>query len=152
MPRLILWISNPIVPSTIFFLKTPLGAWILGSWKWIINCRFVKNQETIKYDLLLNVSAFRYQDQLKANIRNIPENELIKLIGKIDLNNMLRQDQVSFKYVGSSTQIFYSGKLLGDSCVQKSMQSYCAECIRFKECESPKKLKLTVTKLKLLVI
>ena len=97
------------------------------------------------YDFTKNaVYVLRYQDQIKANVRIIQDNKLIKLIEKIELASLLRQDQVHFKYEGSSRQIFLSGKLLGGNCVQKSTQSYCAGCIRFQECESTKNLNLTV--------
>ena len=73
----------------------------------------------------------RYQDQIKANIRNIPNKKFIKLTENIDLKNVVQ------------TWILSSGKLVAVNCVQKA-SSFCpGGCIKFEECESSKHLNLT---------
>ena len=75
-------------------------------------------------------STSRYQDQLKANVRNIPENKLIKLTGK--KTNLT-----------SLVQTWISDNLLAGKCVQKSTSFCPGGCIKFEECERTKNLSLT---------
>ena len=75
-------------------------------------------------------STLRYQDQLKANVRNIPENDLIKLTRK---KNNLK----------SLVQTWITDNLLAGKCVQKSTLICPGGCIKFEECGRTNKLILT---------
>ena len=80
--------------------------------------------------LYITWSTLRYQDQIKADIRNLPNNKFIKLTENIDLTNVVQ------------SWILLSGKLDVDNCIQKSTSFCPGGCIKFEECRSRKHLNL----------